>query len=272
MNAFYEKRREHLLNEDSYQKFLAGVDISVTHCRDLLASEAAQLDLNDLRQFTWRSDIDAAILESLVARYSAGESIESFIPLFKQIVVGMESSMLPQKYRTEPFCVDGIDAYAYAMWLFSLCVLLRQEILLPRLLAIFDVAREINRGTDRLFEALIGKSGLPAVPTEKMLTGRKTHEILLEATQCQPGKRSLYVSQFLKKWYPAMKGTYWHGKHERSPETFFGYWAFEAGLVTYLWDIDDSSYRDLPFYPKDLVDWARQHKDRTANGSSTGIP
>jgi hypothetical protein len=56
-----------------------------------------------------------------------------------------------------------------------------------------------------------------------------------------------------------MKGCYWYGHHEKVPQNFFGYWAFEAGLVTYLWNIDDASYRDLPFYPKDLVEYARSH-------------
>ena len=41
-----------------------------------------------------------------------------------------------------------------------------------------------------------------------------------------------------------------------------------------LWDIDDSSYRDHLVYPKDLADWAREHRaevlpsgpDRTTGG------
>jgi hypothetical protein len=34
--------------------------------------------------------------------------------------------------------------------------------------------------------------------------------------------------------------------------------ALEAALVTFLWDIDDSSYCDLQHCPKDLADHARQ--------------
>lgn len=39
----------------------------------------------------------------------------------------------------------------------------------------------------------------------------------------------------------------------------FGYWAFEAALATVLYDLDDSSYRDMLHYPKDLVDHARNN-------------
>jgi hypothetical protein len=55
-----------------------------------------------------------------------------------------------------------------------------------------------------------------------------------------------------------MKDCYWYDGHKNLGVFFFGYWAFEAGLVTLLWNIDDSSYRDMRFYPKDLVDFARE--------------
>ena len=55
-----------------------------------------------------------------------------------------------------------------------------------------------------------------------------------------------------------MKPCYWHGTHTEGT-SYFGYWAFEAALVTVLWDIDDSSYRDNLVYPRDLVDWYRAH-------------
>jgi hypothetical protein len=55
-----------------------------------------------------------------------------------------------------------------------------------------------------------------------------------------------------------MKACYWYDRHKNLDAGFFGYWAFEAGLVTLLWNIDDSTYRDMRFYPKDLVDFARE--------------
>lgn len=39
-----------------------------------------------------------------------------------------------------------------------------------------------------------------------------------------------------------------------------GYWSREAAAITFLLDIDDSSYASAQFYPKDLVDFARQAK------------
>jgi Domain of unknown function (DUF1911) len=150
------------------------------------------------------------------------------------------------------------------MWLLSLCKLLRLDPLLPRVMALFDVARTDNRGKDSLFEALLAKLGgdaLPVEPPGKMLKIVKAHPLLLQAIDAEPKKRPLLMAEFLKKWYPSMKGCYWYNRHDKVPQNFFGYWAFEAGLVTYLWDIDDKSYRDLPFYPKDLVDYAKSHPE-----------
>ncbi|MNC33769.1 hypothetical protein D3C75_821770 [compost metagenome] len=69
------------------------------------------------------------------------------------------------------------------------------------------------------------------------------------------------MRSYLKQWYRGMRNCYWHDRHKaRSDAGFFGYWAFEAGLVTVLWGVDDAPYRDLPFYPKDLVDDARKRQ------------
>ncbi|MDR3162230.1 MAG: DUF1911 domain-containing protein, partial [Helicobacteraceae bacterium] len=108
-----------------------------------------------------------------------------------------------------------------------------------------------------LFEILLQKLGIPSVPTRKRLD-HKAHWILLEAIQSAPENRPKLMKEFLKKWYASMRGCAWYGLHTKRPDRFRGYWCFEAGLVTYLWQIDDSSYRNLPFYPKDLVDWARR--------------
>ena len=53
----------------------------------------------------------------------------------------------------------------------------------------------------------------------------------------------------------------WHDVHlSVGKDGFPGYWCWEAALVTLLYDMDDSSYRDMPFYPKDMVAYAKQHK------------
>ncbi len=62
------------------------------------------------------------------------------------------------------------------------------------------------------------------------------------------------LQDFLKHWYASMKDAYWYDRHKkRITDGFFGYWAFEAVGVVKAFGIDDSTFRDMPYYPKDLL-------------------
>lgn len=272
---FLPERRERFLNQDTYQAFAAGRLGSIEFDQSLLMDEGPELDVDDGRHLDWRWGIASSRLQLLIGHYSAGEQVASITSEFPRVLADVEESALPRPYRTEPFYLDEIDTYAYAMWLLSLCKLLRLDPLLPRVIALFDVARDDNRGKDALFETLVARLGGQAVevkPAGAVLKMLKAHPLLYQATQAEPAKRPLLVAEFLKKWYASMKGCYWHNRHDKAPQNFFGYWAFEAGLVTYLWDIDDKAYRDLPFYPKDLVDHARSHPELDTVALATAAP
>ncbi|WP_409030532.1 PoNe immunity protein domain-containing protein [Janthinobacterium sp. CG_23.3] len=69
-------------------------------------------------------------------------------------------------------------------------------------------------------------------------------------------KRPELMTGYLDDWYHASRREPYHDSHTRGT-SFMGYWAWEAAAITYLLDIDDRSFRDAQFYPKDLVDFAR---------------
>ena len=155
------------------------------------------------------------------------------------------------------------DYYVEALWLLSLTKLLGFDNEIQRV-AGFYLLDETNSGADELFEALLAKLGLPSAEAEGLIH-EDPYQHLLDAIKAEPNDRPAHMQAFLKDWYKGMKDCGWWGSHVRRPGTtvldtgFFGYWAFEAGLVTYLWDIDDSSYREMQYYPKDLVDYARAY-------------
>jgi hypothetical protein len=72
------------------------------------------------------------------------------------------------------------------------------------------------------------------------------------------------MTKFLHSWYKYFEGASWHnahlrfGKIEDAPDwaNYYGYFAWEAAAMVYLYDLDDSAYRNHVLYPKDLVDWA----------------
>ncbi|WP_244258770.1 PoNe immunity protein domain-containing protein [Cupriavidus gilardii] len=86
--------------------------------------------------------------------------------------------------------------------------------------------------------------------------------------------RSILTS-FLKRWYKGLSGTAWHDTHKSVAQGgYYGYWSFEAGAAVLLLGIeDDTSLHSFPYYPKDLVAWAKANMDlgNDRDASATGI-
>ncbi|MDD7379168.1 MAG: DUF1911 domain-containing protein [Lachnospiraceae bacterium] len=38
---------------------------------------------------------------------------------------------------------------------------------------------------------------------------------------------------------------------------YYGYWSFEAGAIAKILNLDDSSLKDVPYYPYDLVHYKK---------------
>lgn len=81
----------------------------------------------------------------------------------------------------------------------------------------------------------------------------------LKIFNAHPEKRSELMAEYLEDWYVASRREPYYDSHTRDT-SFRGYWSWEAAAITFLLDIDDSSYRDAEFYPADLVDFARRIK------------
>ncbi|MNZ89813.1 hypothetical protein D3C78_1087490 [compost metagenome] len=76
------------------------------------------------------------------------------------------------------------------------------------------------------------------------------------------------MAKYLDEWYHASRREPYIDKHGDQDISFYGYWSWEAAAVTWLLNIDDRSYREKPFYPRDLVDFAR----RTPNSAVPPSP
>jgi len=67
-------------------------------------------------------------------------------------------------------------------------------------------------------------------------------------------KASKELKYFLEKeWYPSFKGTPLYDQHLNLHNTYVGYWCFVAAAIVKIMELDDSSFRDNPYYPKDLL-------------------
>ena len=258
-SQFEKRKREPFLDSLSYEW-----NREYTLTESLPLYEAIILDeTSDPRdRAEFKRSLAGELLDFCGLSYSGGEPIDSICSVFPQVIEAFDR-FLSDEYSDLVYVDLAIqDYYVEALSMLSFTRLLGQSAEIERV-AGFYLLDETNSGADELFEALLAKLGLPSSEAEGLIHEEYQH--LLDAIKAEPADRPAHMQAFLKDWYKGMQDCGWWGSHVRRPGTtvidtgFFGYWAFEAGLVTYLWDIDDSSYREMQYYPKDLVDYARAH-------------
>ncbi|GLQ74352.1 DUF1911 domain-containing protein [Vibrio penaeicida] len=259
MDEYNTIRRDSLLEEETFLKkrgfFL-----------DRVKNDTKALDvINNSTDAIHRSRVGwdrfTRFLEHSICGYSGGVELSIFSQEFAE---ALETLML-HKTKASHFQLQywEKDSFQYILWLLSLSVLLGQKE------SIGTVVRLISKNPiaedDPLLSitlSRLGYIGLPRNSAEKLVFETPYVDLYdaVKGDGVTPTKvhRQESIKRYLKNWYKGSKGCYWHDRHKGRFPTFFGYWAFEAALVTVLYELDDSSYRHLPFYPKDIVDHARQ--------------
>ncbi|HEV3430817.1 MAG TPA: PoNe immunity protein domain-containing protein [Paraburkholderia sp.] len=247
---FDNVKRDPLLPEHHYREKLELFEDHLVSPKVAQILAAPEKFPGHKQQLMWGQVGDA--LRLLIARYSAGEDIAFLKPY------AVRAFEWFKKYHED----DGDqlklwepDAYQYVMWLLSLAVMLGLNEWVPTIAT--WISTDSGDGQDVLVSRLFGQFGV-SLPGDSLIH-EKPYGDLLRATETQGEAQQQAIADYLKRWYGGMKDCYWYDRHKRLNAFFFGYWAFEAGLVTLLWNIDDSGYRDKRFYPKDLVGFAREH-------------
>jgi hypothetical protein len=270
---FHERRRQQFLTETF---FVAGIQ----YCKEGLSRLAIRLKSFDLDSED-RSLLAESIADfryrQLSLRYTAGEPIEQLRSELTGVVEAYERYQraladYEQIPEIAPLGLGNIGDYERCMQLIGLCYLLHRRDLLPRIAALEDPGYV---GEDALYEDLLSYHLEDRVDTDEMqhievydpLLGAIYGDTDEESEQC--------VDEYVNHWYPAFKDVPWHDGHLRINGTdgdYFGYWAFEAGAVAYLCNIDDSKIKHM-VYPKDLVAWAHanEHLNTSSNADSTRL-
>ncbi|MCX2682103.1 DUF1911 domain-containing protein [Galbibacter sp. EGI 63066] len=215
-------------------------------------------------------------INTLSAKYSAGYPIENLKDdLLKAIELTYESwvddawkiktgkptgSVILNQY--------GFGAYDQMLWMLSLGLLLNiNEADFTKLVEVID--RDSVK--DFLFEFIIRaklKDRQPIIEESyrEFFGIPKVFEKLRKAiTETDNAKAENLIKEFTTKdWYKNHKDAGWYDSHKpnrRGEVIYFGYWSFETAAVVAIMDLDDSSFRDCQYYPKDLVDYFRENKN-----------
>lgn len=217
------------------------------------------------------SDLIESIHDAMLISYTSGASIKNLETDVEQLVFAYEKQRALQVISFgSPDVLSGFgenDDYECFLQGVGLCILLGRGELIPRLTAIFD---RDNKGQDALYEFFASFYDNNRIKTDELFFKRPFAGLLKVIRASSPQEASKLLDKYCKDWYPAFKKAPWHDSHLSIVDdegSYTGYWAFEAGAVAFLLNIDDSQI-DHMVYPKDLVAYARAH---TATGA-TQIP
>lgn len=199
-------------------------------------------------------DMHNYLIKYIYCLYSTGYPIESITKPYQESLHFLELYKNHHKAKNI-FFVKEMDEYMNVLTLLSLGISLPvDEALFDKLVLIVD-----NEGVhDALVDLLITKR-LPDRQVSRTLYFPKFYSSLLQAAQ---QRSSPDIRNFLSRWYnTCLKQTSSHDLHTLhggDDSGFNGYWAWEVAGLTYALDIDDTTYQDLAYYPKDLVAFARR--------------
>ncbi|WP_420573641.1 PoNe immunity protein domain-containing protein [Kordia sp.] len=205
---------------------------------------------------------------NLIARYSRGDDMNSqkvisdYVNAIELMDEIWESKAWNMTYTNSKKEIISLNQYTFSGFLdftkmLSLGILLDipKEYVL-KLIKFID-GDEVK---DSLFEFFINhlvsdRKSILEESYSKFFHVNERYKILKEVILVDDkSKAQEMLKLFLdKKWYSSFKGTPLHNQHNNPHNTYVGYWCFEAAAITKIMGLDDSSYIDNQYYPKDLV-------------------
>jgi len=214
----------------------------------------------------------------LCLQYSAGAPVEQIREVWPYAMRWAEEyAMFHEAHHLDPQNLGGIvphaalrteDYWIVALRLLCFGMLAGHSAELSRVMRFIDYGNELMGVRDGLIERLaapfVPGRGEPPDSCCRHLPYRK----LLKVFAVDADMRAVLMGKYLDDWYEASRREPYFDQHLGSGVNFYGYWSWEAAATTWVLGIDDSSYRDKPFYPRDLADFAR----RFPPTSATAVP
>ena len=203
----------------------------------------------------------AKSLTKTILKFTFGEPIEEVAKEFKNVInytnenwVGLWTLKLSADKFLKQYILSGYDEM---LWMLSLGYLLNiEESDFKKLVDLIDQ----DGVKDFLFEFIIraklkDRQPITEESYQEFFGVAQTFEKLRQTiTETDKTKAEKLVKEFVTKdWYKNHKGQGWYDCHKSKHDTYFGYWSFETAAIVKIMSLDDSSFIDCQYYPKDLV-------------------
>jgi hypothetical protein len=255
-----KERREHLLDTAKYAAEFEDVIGGLLSVTADLPKHLDQPKVNGLMVSTRRRLWD--VMNWLSLQYSAGAEVSQMAEVWPHALAWAEEyAGFSQRFNGSPDAYGRVcahvalateDYWIVALRLVCFGLLTGHSDQMPRVMALLDYA---NKDKDGLLERLVA----PFVPgrgeAPDTCTRHLPYRKLFKVFAAEPDTRPALMAKYLSEWYEASRREPYIDQHHRY--NFIGYWSWEAAATVWVLKIDDSSFRDMRFYPRDLVDFAR---------------
>ncbi|NTS77898.1 DUF1911 domain-containing protein [Catenovulum sp. SM1970] len=194
-------------------------------------------------------------MELLHLKYSRGDNLAEFKPLlldtltYRQWQKQFADALPPneQVARIQWEEVNEDDMERILTWFaFAYCLNMGQDYY-QQVLALIA-----NQGQDGLLDNLAIAMGDTGREVAENTLFKKRFGKLHKVVIAEPAQRPKLVKTYLDAWYKLYGSPDYHLMEDGA---YDGYWCWEAALLVKLYNIDDNSFIDHEYYPKDLVHW-----------------
>ncbi|QKY08337.1 PoNe immunity protein domain-containing protein [Janthinobacterium lividum] len=260
---FLARRREprlsyaiYLESKESQDEGYDMVEAGLQQPEEVLRNIPPENFMTATRQRAWDG------IDQLALAYSAGHHLDELRASYPTIlgywlafarydmIFDAQASEAEQGFPH--FALPG-DAYEQVNRMVCLGILLGWGSLLPKLAPVIDFN---NHEKDGLLERLLACFVAGRDSAWPACTRHLPYINTLKIFAAEKDARPALMQDYLRQWYDASRREPYYDSHQRDT-SFWGYWSWEAAAITCVLGIDDSSYRDAPFYPADLAAFCR---------------
>ncbi|CAE6806637.1 PoNe immunity protein domain-containing protein [Paraburkholderia haematera] len=196
------------------------------------------------------------VLRRVIMRYSRGDALADLrgdvallLSMSEQVLKYCDALPPEQQSVRTIYEQLSFDSYIDWFWWLSLAVCLdmgREHVL--RVLELIG-----NAGQDTLLDRIAVRLGEERTVGANLKFPKQYGTLLQALAAPSREQQTNFARTFLDGWYDGCSHAAWHENHSGEDTGYIGYWCFELALVVKLFDIDDASFRDNPYYPADLV-------------------
>jgi hypothetical protein len=251
--------RDKLKDEDYFKRYSDS-------CVSRLEKNINKLQNNEIREDRVSAvefNIIRTAVKLITSLYSLGVSIEDLSMEIRKIIGYMEKNWKPEKTKVEAKVGNKfelwdqyrVESYEYFLHILSLAYLLNVSD--EDFQVLVDIIDRDNI-SDNLYEFII-KARFPDRAQNRaeeydhdLSVILKVYKSLRAATEQESKEEAAkLVKRFLEKSF-YHKHANFYDTHKNRGEIYYGYWSFESAAVATIMGLDDSSFRENQYYPKDL--------------------